>query len=119
MIEAGERAKEIETGKLLLDFQGRYIQGPRFAKAAWIQALGAVEIKKPNREEYPPGPDHWRFVCIVRGLQFDAALMITDERDWLRCLAEVDRPTRWFLIPERVVNEGSTLSIDAILPEGW
>lgn len=82
-------------GRLKLDGEGRYIQGPAVGKVALLLHHGAK--RRPMPRKFPLGPGR-QLVCVVVNGAFDAALWIQDEIDFQRCRTSDTRLKVWLEI---------------------
>ena len=79
--------------KLLLDANGRYIQGPDFGKVEMLEDHGAKRrTRRPSK--FPLGPGR-QMIAVVFNECFEAALWVQDDSDFLRIINTTVRRVVW------------------------
>lgn len=87
---------------LVLDADGRYIQGADCGKVAMLLAAGARRRKTPRKFPLRRGR---QLICVVVNRGYDAALWVQDDVDFQRCKRDDGRLVVWLeMKTEALVN---------------
>lgn len=99
----------MNAARLVLDHEGRYVQGPVLGKPAILQAAGAKKRTKPP--SFPVGRGK-QLVCVFVPGSHDRALWVQDDEDWIRCLKLADAApdiVAWFSIDNAALFQADRL----------
>lgn len=93
----------MSAAKLLLNGEGRYVQGPDLGKVQMMKDAGGVI--RTGRRQFPI-KEGWQLLAIVDNVDFEACLWVQDQIDFDRCVRTDDgngRPVTWMEIENKAL----------------
>lgn len=103
----------VVTG-LVLDYQGRFVAGPRFGKVARLLAAGCTRVEERPRDLGWPNWAEGAYVRVRHMPKYDSALVLMTLRDFCiaRLAAEVDgREDTWLWAPLPLLRSAFRLPV--------